>query len=140
MNFDRSQFTTIPNDPPPGWQYETPKYKVTRDIQPAQKARFRSEPPFSESSDNDCWQYGERELKAGEIIETREWPHPSFWPLNYGAKKVLDFYNLQMKSRFPRSPFQGDRLRLDNGLSGNTITAHDATTPTVPRVRLSPAS
>jgi hypothetical protein len=41
-----------------------------------------------------------------------------------------------MKSRLPRSPFDGDRLRLDNGLSGNTITADDVATPTVPRVRL----
>ena len=137
MNFaDHHQFTVIPDIPPPGWQHETPKYKVTRNIQPAQKARFRYETPFAESSDSDTWQYGERELKAGEIIETREWPHPSFWPLNFGAKKVLEFFNLKMKSRFPRSPWVGDRLRLDNGLSGNTITADDATTPTVPRVRL----
>ena len=133
---DHHQFTVIPDIPPPGWQHETPKYKVTRNIQPAQKARFRYETPFAESSDSDTWQYGERELKAGEIIETREWPHPSFWPLNFGAKKVLEFFNLQMKSRFPRSPWVGDRLRLDNGLSGNTITADDAATPTVPRVRL----
>ena len=58
---------------------------------------------------------------AGEVIETREWPHASFRPLNYGAKKVLDFFNLQMKSRLPRSPWYGDRLRLDNGLSDTTI-------------------
>jgi hypothetical protein len=140
MNFDRSQFTVIPDVPPPGWERETPKYKVTRNIQPAQKARFRYETPFAESSDSDTWQYGERELKAHEIIETREWPHASFRPLNFVAKKIIEFFNLQMKSRLPRSPYDGDRLRLDNGLSGNTITAADATTPTVPRVRLSPAS
>ena len=141
MNFaDHRQFTTIPDVPPPGWQFETPVYRVARDIHPAPKARFRFEPPFAEMSDNDCWQYGERELKAREIIETREWPMASWRPLNFGAKRVLEFFNLQMKSRMPRSPFQGDRLRLDNGLSGNTITAADATTPTVPRVRLSPAS
>jgi hypothetical protein len=134
------QFSVIPNDPPPGWEFETPKYRVARDVHPAPRARVRFETPFAESSDSDEWQYGERELKAHEIIETREWPHPSFRPLNYAAKKVLEFFNLEMKSRLPRSPFQGDRLRLDNGLSGNTITEHDATTPTVPRVRLSPAS
>src|SRR5258705_11549911 len=139
MNY-ADQFTTIPNDPPPGWQYETPVYRVVRDIHPAQKARFRYETPFAEVSDNDCWQYGARELTAHEIIRTREWPHASFRPLNYGAKMVLEFFNSQMKSRFPRSPWQGDRLRLDNGLSGNTITTDDATTPKVPRVRLSPVS
>jgi hypothetical protein len=136
MNFDRSQFTTIPNDPPLGWQYETPVYRVERDIHPGPKARFRHETPFAESSDSDTWQYGERELKAHEIISTREWPHPSFRPLNFVAKRIIDFFNLEMKSRLPRSPFQGDRLRLDNGLSGNTITADDVATPTVPRVRL----
>jgi hypothetical protein len=34
--------------------------------------------------------------------------------------------NLQMKSRLPRSPCHGDRLRLDNGLTGDTVTADDA--------------
>jgi hypothetical protein len=28
-----------------------------------------------------------------EIIETREWPHPSFRQLDYGAEKVLRFFN-----------------------------------------------
>jgi hypothetical protein len=137
MNFtDQRQFATIPAVPPPGWQYETPVYRVERDIHPAPRARYRYETPFAEVSDNDCWQYGEFELKAGEIIETREWPHPSFRPLNYSAARVLEFFNLEMRSRLPRSPFQGSRLRLDNGLSGNTITADDVTTPQVPRVRL----
>jgi hypothetical protein len=63
------------------------------------------------------WQYGERALKAGEEIETREWPHPSFFPLNYSAGKVLDFFNGAMKSRLPRSPWHEGRVRLDNGLN-----------------------
>jgi len=141
MNFaDHRQFTTIPDIPPPGWQYETPVYRVDRNIHPAPRARYRYETPFAEMSDNDCWQYGDRAYQAGEIISTTEWPMASWRPLNYAAKKILDFYNLEMKSRLPRSPFYGDRLRLDTGLSGTAITAADATTPTVPRVRLSPAS
>jgi hypothetical protein len=129
-------FDTIPNDPPAGWQFETPKYRVTSDIRPAEKARYRAEPPFAQMSASDIWQYGTRPLKTGEIIETREWPHASFSPLNYAAKKTLEFFNLQMKSRLPRSPWYGDRLRLDNGLTGDVVTADDATTPKVPRVGL----
>jgi hypothetical protein len=60
----------------------------------------------------------------------------SWRPLNFVAKKILDFYNLEMKSRLPRSPYDGKWLRLNTGLSGNTITADDDATPTVPRVRL----
>jgi hypothetical protein len=94
--------TAIPNDP--GWERETPKYRVSRDIQPTPKARFRLEPPFAHSFDSEVWQYGTRTMKTGEIIETREWPHPSFHSLNYGAVKVLAFFNARLKSRLPRSP------------------------------------
>ena len=128
------------HQPSPGWEREVPRYRVVRDIQPAEKARFRSEPPFAEVWDSDTWQYGTRILKAGEIIESREWPHPSFRPLNYGAKKVLEFFNLQMKSRLPRSPWHGAQLRLDNGLTGDTVTVDDAATPKVPRMSLVPVS
>jgi hypothetical protein len=103
--------------PPSGWERETPKYRASRDIKPALKARYRSETPFANISDSDVWQYGEQPVKAGEIIETREWPHPSFRPLNYSAEKVLAFFNGAMKSRLTRSPWYGDGVRLDNGLS-----------------------
>jgi hypothetical protein len=53
-------------------------------------------------------------MKSGEIVEAREWPHPSFHPLNYSAAKVLDLFNTRMKSRLQRSPWRGDRLRLDD--------------------------
>jgi hypothetical protein len=108
----------IPTTPPANWQREIPKYRVTRETNPAPKARFRTEPPFSSFSENDCWQYGERTLKVGEIIETTEWPHPMFWPLNYSAKRVLDFLNSRQKSRLPRSPWADDQVRLEDGLGG----------------------
>src|SRR5216683_7077910 len=76
--------------PPPNWQFETPKYKATRDVRPAPRARFRFESPLSMIFDVDEWQYGTRPIKIGEIIETRDWPHASFRPLNYAAEKVLD--------------------------------------------------
>jgi hypothetical protein len=110
----------IPATPPPGWKRETPKYRVVRDTKPSPKSRHRFERPFTTMSDSDVWQYGERLMKVGEIIETREWPHPSFFPLNYAAKKVLDFFTMRQKSRLPRSPFFGDQLRLDDGLGGPT--------------------
>jgi hypothetical protein len=104
--------------PPIGWERETPKYRAAREVHPAQKARFRFEPPFSMTIDNSAWQYGTRIIAAGEIVETREWPHASFHPLNYAAEKVLDYFRNHPKSRLPRSPWFGDRVRLSDGLSG----------------------
>jgi hypothetical protein len=105
---------------PRGWEREIPRYRATRDLEPATKARFRFEPPFSTIFDSDVWQYGEQPLARGEEFETRDWPHPSFRPLNYSAGKVLDFFSSRMKSRLPRSPWAGDRIRLDDGLTGPT--------------------
>jgi hypothetical protein len=43
-------------------------------------------------------------------------------PLNFVAKKIMEFFNGQMKSRLPRSPYGYDgRLRLEGGLSGPII-------------------
>jgi hypothetical protein len=110
--------TVIPAAPPPGWERETPKYRAIRDLHPAAKARFRSEPPFAHCWDSSEWQYAIGDVKAGDVVETREWPHASFAPLNYAAKKVLEFFTSQQKSRLPRSPWFGDRIRLDSGLNG----------------------
>jgi hypothetical protein len=106
--------------PPPNWQFETPRYRVTREIRPAEKARFRLEPPFSSMSDSDAWQYGERTMKPGEEIETQAWPHSSFHPLNRSAEMVLAYFNARLKSRLPLSPWYGGRIRLDDGLTGPT--------------------
>jgi hypothetical protein len=108
-----------PATPFPGWEREVPRYRATREVRPGEKARFRFEPPFALASDSDIWQYATRPISAGETIETKEWPHPSFRPLNYAAGKVLDFFNMRQKSRLARSPWEGDRLRLDDGLTGN---------------------
>jgi hypothetical protein len=104
--------------PPLNWEREVPRYKVTRDVRPAERARYRLEQPFSTVFDSGVWQYGTRAYKAGEIIETKEWPQESFHPLNFTAEKVLAFFKGALRSRLPRSPFDGDRVRLDNGLSG----------------------
>jgi hypothetical protein len=111
---------TIPTSPPPGWEREVPKYRVTQDVQPPEKARFRLERPFSQILDQTRWQYAERSYTAGEIVETREWPHATFHGLNYSAQQVLRFFKTAPKSRLPRSPFDGDRLRLSDGLSNAT--------------------
>lgn len=105
--------------PPPGWERETPRYKVMADTKPAPKERFRYEPPFALLSESDTWQFGTRLHKAGEIIETREWPNPgTFNPEDLVARKIMDFYTTRQKSRLQRSPFNGDRLVLDDGLGG----------------------
>jgi hypothetical protein len=132
------RLTAIPNDPPPGWEREMPKYRVLRDIHPAEKARFRFEPPFASASDSSTWQYGTRILKAGEIVETGEWPHNSFFALNFSARKVLEFFRTRQKSRMQRSPWAGERLRLDDGLTGNLVV--QAAAPQLQPMDLRPAS
>lgn len=103
------------------WKRTVPKYRVTRAIQPAQKARFITEPPFAHCFDSDCWQYGVRPLKAGEEISTTAWPHPSFRGLNESAEKILAFFNAAMKSRLPVSPWHDGQVRLDDGLTGTMV-------------------
>src|ERR1039458_10274220 len=110
--------TVIPNAPPANWQREVPRYRVGRDVRPSPNDRHRHEPPFSSFSDGSVWQQADRPHEAGEIIETTEWPHPMFFPLNYSAKKVLEFFGASQKSRLPRSPWADGRIRLDDGLSG----------------------
>jgi hypothetical protein len=109
--------------PPSNWQTETPRYRATRDISPPTRDRYRTEKPFTTMADNDCWQYGTQSIAAGDEFESRDWPHPSFRPLNYSAGRVLDFFNSRMKSRLPRAPFRGDRIELDDGLTGPTEPA-----------------
>lgn len=77
---------------PEGWQFEVPRYRATRALRPAEKARYRSESPFSTIFENDVWQYGEQPIATGEIIETKSWPHPSFYPLNYSAGPRAGFF------------------------------------------------
>jgi hypothetical protein len=104
--------------PPLNWEREVPRYKATRDLRPAELARHRFEPPFGKVFSSDCWQYGERPIKAGEIIETKDWPHESFLPLNFGAERVLAYFNSRQKGRLTRSPWFVDRIRLEDGLTG----------------------
>jgi hypothetical protein len=103
--------------PPLGWERIVPRYRVTRDVQPAEKSRFRSETPFTEIWSG-AWQYGERSYAAGEEIETTHWPHPSFMPLNFSAERVLEFFKASMKSRLTTAPWFNGQVRLETGLSG----------------------
>ncbi len=108
------------SDPPRNWEREIPRYRATRPLKPSPNSRHRFEPPFASLSDNDVWQYSEQPIAAGEEIVTQSWPHPSFRPLNFSADRVFEFFNSRMKSRLPRSPFRGDRIVLDDGLTGAT--------------------
>ena len=118
--------------PPPGWERETPRYIATRDVRPSPNSRHRLEPPFTTIWQTDVWQFASQPIAAGAIVETRDWPHASFRPLNYSAEKVLSFFNSAIKSRLPRSPFFDGRVRLENGLSGPTeidISSRSGVTP-----------
>jgi hypothetical protein len=125
--------------PPPGWQFEVPRYRLTKDLQPAQKARFRHEPPFSETWESDVWQYGEHSLKAKDEITTTAWPHASMRPLTYSAEKILAFYIGGMKSRLTVSPRLNGQVRLDNGFSNVPVLA-DVRPPQVPPFNSRPAA
>jgi hypothetical protein len=113
--------------PPQGWEHEVPKYRARFDVQPPKLARLRLEPPQEMAAD--IWQYGERAYKTGETIETKAWPHASFMPLNYGAERVLEFFNTRMRSRLATTPWEIDRLRLDDGLTGNITVVDMSRTP-----------
>jgi hypothetical protein len=108
----------IPSLPPLNWKREIPKYRISRETKPAPKERFRFEPPFSSGSESDVWQYGERVHKAGEIIETTEWPNPgTMTPLNYSARQIMEFFTSRQKSRLARTPWRDGHVVLDDGLS-----------------------
>ena len=103
--------------PPLNWEFETPRYRATRDVLPAPLARFRHEPPHAENYDG-CWQYGTQLVKRGDEVETTFWPpHGGFEPINFAAEKVLAFFRAGMKSRMTQSPWYDGRVRLENGLS-----------------------
>jgi hypothetical protein len=127
----------IPNLPPLDWKKEIPKYRISRDTKPAPKERFRFEPPFSSGSESDVWQYGQRVHKAGEIIETTEWPNPgTMTALNYSAREVMGYFTTHQKSRLGRAPWRDSRVFLDDGLS-NPLPKIRAPQPA--RVDLEPA-
>jgi hypothetical protein len=58
--------------------------------------------------------------------------------LNYGAKKIHEFFSKRLKSRMQRSPFAGDQIRLDDGLTGNLVA--QAAAPQLQPMDLRPAS
>jgi hypothetical protein len=109
--------------PPLNWEREVPRYKTTRALRPPERARYRLESPFATTFDPNVWQYADRAYAANEIIETKFWPHPSFAPISYSAERVLEFFNSRMKSRLTTSPWFGDSLRLNDGLTGNIIVS-----------------
>jgi hypothetical protein len=119
--------------PPDGWEKIIPKYRVRFDVGPTALARFRLEPPQDMGAN--IWQYSDRDrvYKANEEITTKSWPHPSFVPLNYGAEKVLEFFNTRSKSRLTTSPWHIDRLRLDDGMTG-TIVVIDVPPPPLKQI------
>jgi hypothetical protein len=131
--------TPIPTTPPLNWRKEMPVYRVRVETRQAPKSRFRFEPPFASQSDSDVWQYGERIHKAGEVIETDQWPCAgTFVPLNYSAREVLNFFNSRQKSRLPRSPWADGRIRLSDGLSGAGPTFDHVAPPQVKSMDLRP--
>lgn len=102
-----------------GWEFEEPRYRARTDVFPASVRRVRYESPWSQASDASIWQYGDRPIKAGEEFESKDWPHPTrFEPLNVSARRVLEFFNVAMKSRLNPSPWVGDHVKLDDGLTG----------------------
>jgi hypothetical protein len=123
-------------EPPAGWASEEPRYRLRREIYPAERDRYRFERPFSEQGNMDSWQFGTQVLKAGQEISTREWPHPSFYPLNEIARRIHAYFMIAQRSRLARSPYDhGGKLRLSDGLSG---TGPQIKAPKPEPVRMAP--
>ena len=116
--------------PPENWAHQIPRYRASRTVHPSPNKRFRFEAPLAYILDSDEWQQGDRIVQAGEEIETKEWPHQSFRGLNYAAERVLKFFNERQKSRLAFSPWRGNCVFLDDGLTG---TAPKVFRPALPR-------
>jgi hypothetical protein len=117
---------------PPGWNKEIPKYRISIDLHPSPLARHRHETPIVFSTDSSLWQYCEKPVSAGEIVETTSWPHLSMQPLNDSAIAVRDYLRDHMKSRLPMSPWRNGRLWLDDGLSAAPPQRSDLRPPSMP--------
>ncbi len=122
---------TAPHDsharPPPGWDREVPRYKVTRPLKLAAEVRFQFEPPIA-TMDSDVWQYwnGPGKLKRFAVVATRNWPHPSFEPLNESARRVHEWFLARNgRSPLPARPWVGDRIEL--------VELDDGTSPMQPK-------
>lgn len=107
---------------PAGWDRETPRYRASQDLLPAALPRHMSEKPFTEQDASNRWQYSDREIRAGEIIETRSWPHTSMQPENEIARQIREFFTTRQRSRMNASPFINGRLALEDGLTFGAVT------------------
>jgi hypothetical protein len=107
--------------PPPGWEREVPRYQVLRPVRQSPNDNHKHLPPPSYCSDDCIWMYADREYAAGEVVETKFWPHGSFVGLNHVARQILSFLNSAPKSRLGRSPYNSrGELSLETGLTGPT--------------------
>jgi hypothetical protein len=106
--------------PPRDWERTVPRYKARWALRPSQFSRHRLEAPWSQQLDSSIWQYLEpgQSIAAGEEVESTAWPAPGFVALNYSAERVIEFYNIAMRSRLANSPWRNGRIELDDGLSG----------------------
>jgi hypothetical protein len=122
---------------PPGWDRVIPRYRVQVDLHPSPLARHRHETPITFSTDSALWQYAEKPVAAGEIVETTLWPHLSMQPINDSATAVRDYLRDHMNSRLPLSPWRNGRLNLDDGLTG-TIPDSGVLRPALPQAAPQP--
>jgi hypothetical protein len=123
--------------PPQGWELEVPKYKVTREVVPSPRPRHRTEPPFAYDFQTDVWQYAARVYKAGEIVETKDWPHSSFLGITYGAKMILEFFKSRPRSSLTTTPWDLNQIRLVGGMAPMWLRPEDLPRPKPPRVDMS---
>jgi hypothetical protein len=65
--------------PPLNWERETPRYRVTRDLCPAERARYRSEPPFGTVFNSEIWQYAERAYRGRRDNRIQRMAAPVFY-------------------------------------------------------------
>lgn len=113
---DRRWSLTPPR--PDGWDLEIPRYRASQRVIPAPLDRVRDDPPWANCSNTEIWQYGTAPIAAGEEVETTEWPHETFVPLNHSARAIHEFFTMVTKSRLQRSPWRDGRISLHDGLSG----------------------
>jgi hypothetical protein len=96
---------------PTDWQLQTPRYKASRDLWPPSKPQFRHLPPTPCLSEaDDIWQFANRPIAAGNFINTEDWPHWSFEPINESARHVHGYFLAHKNRWMPLRPFEEGRL------------------------------
>ncbi|MBI3700582.1 MAG: hypothetical protein HY242_09100 [Afipia sp.] len=108
---------TFEKPPAPGWDRETPRYRVSsaEPIGPALRAIDKGMQPYSFYAER-YWQYGDRVVEPGEEVATTMWPHLAFQPINDAAREIVKYFTSYTRSRMGTSPWKDGKVYLPRSM------------------------